>query len=284
MKRIAFTGSVVAAIAIIAAGGACRQESWPGLRHQTCTGVLSVPALPDGLAAWAHNQRGLAAYEQGQHAKALNEFRTATERNPAHAGAWNNLGNVHRSLRDLGKAEAAYTHAIAAKPRYGRALHNRSAVRFARGDRPGALADAHASVALQPKAASPLAVRGNIRLALGDYAGARADQSRAVALTPAFLTSFHNRACARAAGGNLAGAARDLVRATANHAPGAFVTAYVDLRLDFRLGRASERLTGTPDLQRMDCGYLALPHQRHAAGRVALGGRRVYAEDARATE
>ncbi|NPB05016.1 MAG: tetratricopeptide repeat protein [Aquificae bacterium] len=65
---------------------------------------------------------GLAAMAEGNYAKAIANFKRATEVNPSDPVLWKSLGDAYRSAKFYQKAEEALLKAVELKPDYGEAL------------------------------------------------------------------------------------------------------------------------------------------------------------------
>ncbi|TMA47342.1 MAG: tetratricopeptide repeat protein [Deltaproteobacteria bacterium] len=93
------------------------------------------------------------------------------------------------------------------------AYTNRGIVRYAAGDKRGALADYNSALAIHPGYALAYYDRGSARHALGDVDGAITDLSFSIQLNPRDPRAWNNRGWAREAKGDLAGALADYAEA-----------------------------------------------------------------------
>lgn len=160
-------------------------------------------------------ERGLALFNQGKYAEALEVLTQAITEDPANIRAWNGRGMVKRRLKDLDGAWDDLTKAIALSPRYVSAHNNRGLVRADRGDFTGAIADYDRAIEFNPKLSTPYNNRGVAKGKLGDYAGAVADYTRAIELAPKDAVPYANRAADRDKTGDVEGARQDVETALA---------------------------------------------------------------------
>src|SRR5439155_23591778 len=106
-----------------------------------------------------------------------------------------------------------WEHALRIDPTNYVAYTNRGIVRYAAGDKPGALADYNTAIAIHPGYALAYYDRGSARHALGDVDGAITDLSFSIQLNPRDPRAWNNRGWAREAKGDLAGALADYAEA-----------------------------------------------------------------------
>lgn len=93
-------------------------------------------------------------------------------------------GNAYFAAAEYGRAEEAFTRALALEPGKPGILVNRANARMMAGDLAGAREDYAAALAADPTFATAYANRGILRDREGDAAGAAADYRRALELDP----------------------------------------------------------------------------------------------------
>ncbi|MFI7275438.1 tetratricopeptide repeat protein [Streptomyces sp. NPDC049879] len=122
-------------------------------------------------------------------------------------------GDAYRFTRDLGRALADFTAALALDPELVRAWLGCSATRLALGDHSEAHADIERAIALGRTDAKTLARRGHLRVYLSRFEDALADLDRAVALDPRDAWAVAERGQAHRCLGHYTAAIADHTRA-----------------------------------------------------------------------
>jgi len=158
-------------------------------------------------------ERGLALFNQGKYAEALEVLTQVIKEDPTNVRAWNARGMTKRRLKDLDGAWDDLTRAIELSPRYASAHNNRGLVRADRGDYEGAIADYSRAIEFNATLSTSFNNRGVAKSKLGDYAGAIADYARAIELAPTDPVPYANRAADRNRKGDVAGAREDVQKA-----------------------------------------------------------------------
>ncbi|MBU0678647.1 MAG: tetratricopeptide repeat protein, partial [Verrucomicrobia bacterium] len=134
----------------------------------------------------------------------------AVERDPENYIAYNNRGNVYRTLGDRDKALDDYMRAILLFPAYADAHSNRGNLLFEDGEFLDALAEYNAALESDPSHALAHFNRARIYMELRDYASAREDYTRVIRLQPGLADAWLNRAACREKLGDLPGAVQDM--------------------------------------------------------------------------
>lgn len=129
------------------AGELRRMVSFPGKRE-------AEPGLPArraaSLTADRLFQEALDLEHRGAVEEAIQVYRQVLQADPHYAGALLNLGTIHFTARDLGKARQYYQQAIDADPNYALARFNLANVFDELGNRLEALLQYQAALKLQP--------------------------------------------------------------------------------------------------------------------------------------
>ena len=110
--------------------------------------------------------------------------------------AYNNRGEVYRSMGMSANAIADFTEAIARNPRYAAAYLNRGTVYHESGDFERAMADYTSSLLIDPNCVQVYNNRGNLHQRLGNITEAISDYSMAIAIAPNFPDAYNGRGLA----------------------------------------------------------------------------------------
>lgn len=255
-ERYAYLPSLGLFVALAAAGA-----SWlEGRRALTraALAALAIYLVVLGATTWVRSQ----VWQDSLHL-----WDDTLARYPDIPVARLNRAMARHETGDLAGAISDLDAAIAADPRYGKALSHRGVMRYQAGDAGAALADLDQAIIIAPSLEGYLN-RGAIRLASGDPRGALADLERVLEVDPGQPLAWANRGLALAALGRHAAAIGDFERALML-APG---------YLPARIGRAEARLalgSPRPALDEADeilREYPALPEAQWVRGRALLDG------------
>jgi len=199
----------------------------------------------DPTTADAFHYRGLARTLAGDPRAAAADLQRAVELEPR-APPWFDLGNALSDVGDLEGAVAAYGEAIARRPDYVDALHNRGLARGELGDPAGQVADLTRALEIDDADARLWFGRGLAHHALDDHTAAAADYDRAIALDPEMADAYTNRAVTRGKLDDLEGEVEDCDRALELD-PGLVEARY---NRSIALWRLGEREAALEDLER----------------------------------
>ena len=146
----------------------------------------------------AYNQRGSAFYDEGEYARALDDFSRAIASEPEkYFKAYNNRGMANQKLGRLDEAIADFDKAISIDPEYGKAYNNRGLVYDGKGLLAEAVEDYSRAIALDPDDAAPVYNnRGVAFYKQGMPDKAIEDFSRAITIDPGFDRAYNNRGVA----------------------------------------------------------------------------------------
>lgn len=109
----------------------------------------------------------MAEHQLGHSQAALEHLGRAIALAPSHPDAFNNRGNVWKSVGDLDKAEADYRHAISLRPEDANALNNLGSVLYERGDWGGAQETLRQALALDSRQSTIYSKLGKVLRKLG---------------------------------------------------------------------------------------------------------------------
>lgn len=121
--------------------------------------------------AKAHYNRGYAYEQTGNFTEALNDYKTATQKDPAYATAWDALGHMQQKSGDYKQAIASFDQSIALNQTNANSYMNRGLCK-AIENRKDALMDFDKAVSLDPSNAHAWFNRGVYRVnykVAGDY-------------------------------------------------------------------------------------------------------------------
>jgi len=104
----------------------CNKETNPR-RRSAAGGGAQVVTDEGRKKAEALKNQGNEAFTKRDFSTAVQFYMKALQNNPAHDGAWNNMGLAYRSMNDLKSATKCFSKAIEINPNNGSALANREA-------------------------------------------------------------------------------------------------------------------------------------------------------------
>jgi len=113
-------------------------EAPPSSKARPAPDRAAAPVAPGARAADDLNRRGCQAYDDGRYQEAEQLLRRATESDPGHRWAWNNLGRALSRLDRTVEAIEAYKRQIAVSPRDEYAHGNLAAALWRSKDYPAA--------------------------------------------------------------------------------------------------------------------------------------------------
>jgi len=135
---------------------------------------------------------GVAAYQQGRHADAVDLISRAIGINGSYAPAHSNLANALEALGEMDRALASYRRALELQPDFADALVNLGALQGARGELDEARECYERALSIDPN--QPLAHTnlGNVFNELGRFDEAAACHRRALSLNPRLAVAHSN--------------------------------------------------------------------------------------------
>lgn len=135
----------------------------------------------------AHFQLGNLQREQGRHAEAVSSYERALARVPGHASLLNNLGLALEGVGDAGRAETCYRNVLESAPQHRQALGNLAHLLCRNGEYAEALRLSETYLAAFADADATIWLDHGICLQrhLNDSGRAEASYRRALALAPA---------------------------------------------------------------------------------------------------
>lgn len=166
------------------------EEKW-----DTAIEVISetMHMLPDDEEVVAHQKRGLAYSQAGQHDHALVDLIRAIDLNPADPLGYRGRGDVYHNRHEYDRAIADFDKAIELAPGDAVAFHNRGFAYSKKGDCVRALADYSQAINLVPEYADAYGNRGAAYNEKGEYDLAIADLNKAIELAPGDAAAYNNR-------------------------------------------------------------------------------------------
>lgn len=170
-----------------------------------------VAKAPD--SPHAHNNRGIAYAQRGDHALAISDYSTAIKLKPDFDDAYYNRGNAYSTLSDFEQAITDYGTAIKLNAGYAEAFNNRGAAYSALGIFDAAIEDHSKAVALKADFAQAYNNRANALMGMQQFEPAIQDYSKAIELNPNYLDAFFNRGIAYRNLGQHARSVEDFTRA-----------------------------------------------------------------------
>lgn len=129
--------------------GDCNDGSDPIKQIRGCTRVINRTMLGDPLST-AYMNRAIAHAQRHEMKKAIADFTSSIDANPANNFAYYNRGNVYFDMGQPRQAIADYSKAIALAPDMSPAFLNRGLASEMIGDRTASIADFRAALALEP--------------------------------------------------------------------------------------------------------------------------------------
>jgi tetratricopeptide (TPR) repeat protein len=220
-----------------------------------------------------HVIAGTKAFQAGQFATAMDEYRQALAADPGNADVWANLGAALQKQGDAAGAEESYRRAVAANPNHARAHYNLGTLLAARGERREGIEHLEAAVRLDPEGKG---ARFNLATALmeaGEPARALAQYDEIIRRTPADAMAHYQRGLALLALQKPEEALGEL-QAVAEAAPGAVEPQVGLARALAALGRFGEAAAAqgraaelAEKAGRPEAGALRACWERYQAGR-----------------
>lgn len=145
---------------------------------------LPKPPYPQRAEVEAHNARGIAYIESGEHALAIATFDKAIELESDYINAHYNRGLAYMRKGEVDKARYDYSRAIHFKRNYAEAYNNRGIAYHKKGETVYAIQDYSTAIGLNPELAEPYANRGSLYLSRLDIHRAVYDCTKALRLDP----------------------------------------------------------------------------------------------------
>ncbi|HQI74152.1 MAG TPA: tetratricopeptide repeat protein, partial [Smithella sp.] len=144
--------------------------------------------------ALAHNQLGLAFYEQGRDREALYHFDKTILLQPAQDSAYNNRGAIYLKYGRTEQALQDFNKTLAVNPHYVKAYNNRANLYIQERQYRLAMEDLNEAIRLQPDYVLAYFNRGLLSAGLGDYQKAIHDFDSVTMLNANHVYAYHNRA------------------------------------------------------------------------------------------
>ncbi|HNY51774.1 MAG TPA: tetratricopeptide repeat protein, partial [Smithella sp.] len=144
--------------------------------------------------ALAHNQLGLAFYEQGRDREALYHFDKTILLQPAQDSAYNNRGAIYLKYGRTEQALQDFNKTLAVNPHYVKAYNNRANLYIQERQYRLAMEDLNEEIRLQPDYVLAYFNRGLLSAGLGDYQKAIHDFDSVTMLNANHVYAYHNRA------------------------------------------------------------------------------------------
>jgi len=110
------------------------KERPPAPNYTSGKGVENTPDQAKERAADFFNKLGLAAMAESNYAKAIANFKRATEVNPNDPVLWKNLGEAYLFAHFYKKAERSFLKALSLKPDYGEVLFDLGLLYYEQGE------------------------------------------------------------------------------------------------------------------------------------------------------
>jgi tetratricopeptide (TPR) repeat protein len=159
--------------------------------------------------AGAFVNRGIAYYELGNLAKALDDYNSALKLDGKFTDAWHNRADVELRKGDLQAAITDYQKVTGLDPNRSSAYNGRGNALRESGKIDEAIADYDQAISLAPESPFAYNGRGNARRDKGDIEAAIKDYDRAIELNPRYATALIGRGNALRDAGRRADAIRD---------------------------------------------------------------------------
>jgi tetratricopeptide (TPR) repeat protein len=156
-----------------------------------CT-TYQPPKVKDN-AAYYYNQ-GVARYEKGDYAKAINDYTKAIEWNPRYAEAYYNRGIAYDDKGQYDRAIKDYTEAIEINPRYSDAYVNRGIAYGRKGEYDQAVLDFNEAIGIDPNGANAYYNRGLAYNKKGHYSRAISDYTKAIEIKSGYSSAYNSLA------------------------------------------------------------------------------------------
>lgn len=164
-----------------------REGATPTSSLEVSASTPQAPLPQDDLRDEAAEQyrEGMAQIQAGDLPAALAAFDAALALRPTFAEALHQRGVTYAMLGQINAAISDYDQAIAAQPAMAAAYHDRGLAFLAREQFDRALADLDQAIALDPTFADAYFNRGNLHYLLGNQEAAISDFRQHLALAPA---------------------------------------------------------------------------------------------------
>lgn len=177
------------------------------IKPATPDGAVKPPTEPtpspglsraDAEKLMGYVNRGMAARQHGDYARAIAAFSQALQIDPRLTAGYIKRGNVYSDQGDLDKAIADYTTALRLEPKNALAYLNRGLAHAKKGEFDQVLADCGAALELDPKLASAHFIRGTAYSNRGERHRAIAEFNLALRLDPKNPLAHNDRGLAYA--------------------------------------------------------------------------------------
>jgi tetratricopeptide (TPR) repeat protein len=222
-------------------------------------------------AAEALCQKGFSLSINGEHGKALEYFKKATEADPSDPAAWSGLGSCYAGLNDPEDAIAAYKQAIQANPR-DEASHFHLGTYY---DKLGRLAEAidayREAIALSPQFEAAHFNLGLVLSRLGRFDEGRQAFEAVIRINPEAAPAYYNAGLVYSKLGWFEAAVKahkNVIRLKPDFAPAYFAMG----EALYRLGRESEGIGAYKDAIYADPGF-APAHYAMGSAMLQKGDR-----------
>ena len=165
--------------------------------------------------ALAHNQLGLAFYEQGRDREALYHFDKTILLQPDQDSAYNNRGAIYLKYGRTEQALQDFNKTLAVNPHYVKAYNNRANLYIQERQYRLAMEDFNEAIRLKPDYVLAYFNRGLLSARLGDYQKAIHDFDSVTMLNANHVYAYHNRASLYFNMGNIQSGCLDAQKACA---------------------------------------------------------------------
>jgi tetratricopeptide (TPR) repeat protein len=160
----------------------------------------------------AFNGRGLAFYDNGEYARAIDDFNRTIALNPLYVKAYYNRANTYDALQDYDRAIVDYSKTIDLDPNYSKAYNNRGLVYSRQGRVETAISDFTKALSINPFYTSAYNNRGLTYGRMGKWDRAIEDFTIAVKIDPTYTNALYNRAVTYYRMGQFSKALQDVKR------------------------------------------------------------------------
>jgi Flp pilus assembly protein TadD len=142
----------------------------------------------------AHNDLGLALFEEGKNEEAIDHYNEAIRITPNHNIPYNNRGNAYAKLGQYHRAIENYNQAIRLKQDYVDAYYNRGNAYNNLGQYQRAIEDYDKAIGLNPNYIKAYYNRGAAYAELGQFQLAIEEFNKAIRLKPDYTLAYNSRA------------------------------------------------------------------------------------------
>ncbi len=142
------------------------------------------------IAAYYYNQ-GVARYEKGDYAKAINNYTKAIELKPRYAEAYYNRGIAYDDKGQYDRAIEDYSKAIEIDPKYSDAYINRGIAYGRKGEYDKAIIDLNEAIEIDPNGANAYYNRGLAYNKKGQYDQSISDYTKAIEVKPGYSSAYN---------------------------------------------------------------------------------------------